>query len=353
MANNGFTGGETGDLAEFATSNGITLSSATKKTGLYSYEFDASADTASFNTATGTDKTFVGFYFRTDHVSDNRRMLAIRVGGSVQATVELDASDNLTVLAAGGTTQAGSTALLADTWYFIELRFEKGTGSDAIAEVRLNGSVEATSTDGTSTSTSSNVFLTSLNISSGTQWIDDIRTRDDAYPGDGFVAGLRPDAVGDEDDFTGTFADIDDDPIADGTLRTQDGGTPIPFLNNVGALTVSTVDQVRVKVRASRSGGPGRTHFIRWKKPGGTAEDSADVVLDTGVAFFSFTPSDQPTTQAHIDDMQGGMSQSAAGGRLAECTELWIMVDYTTAAPPAGGRIPDDRVRRMAPILAQ
>ncbi len=349
MANLGFIGAETGDTSELDSIDSIAVDATIKNTGLYSYKLSF-ATSGTLNIA-ASDEPRAGFYFRTDTLGSSRGLCGFNNSTTGMAIVELNASDKLVVQTSVGTGVAGSTTLSADTWYFIELRYKKGTGSDAVAEVRLNGSIEATSSTGDRT-LQADIFSLEGGPASGLHWFDDIRLRDAAYPGDGFVAGLRPDAIGDEDNFTNGFAEIDDDPIDDTTLREAPGSGPIPFLNDVGALTVSTIDEVRVRVRASRTSGSGRSHFIRWKKPGGTAENSADLGLGSGVGLFSFTPSDQPTTQAHIDDMQGGMSQSAAGGRLAECTELWIMADYTLSAGPAA-RIPDDRVRRMAPILAQ
>lgn len=330
-ANLGFTGGETGDTNELASQSGVTLDSSIKNTGAYSYKLDATADFAE-RTVTASDSLYLAFYFRW--IAARGKVAEIRNGTTVLATLQLaSASSVLEVRAEGGTLQTGSATLSAGgSFDFVEFRYTKGTGANAIAEVRVNSIVDATSSDGTSTA-QADAFRLFSSASTAIHHFDDLRSNDTAYPGDGVVAGLRPDAAGDETDFTGTFADIDDDPIVDATLREQDGGTPIPFIDNVGALAdVGTINQVRVKVRAARTNGAGRSHFIRWLKPGGTAENSADLSLDGTVRFFSFTPSDQPTTQAHIDDMQAGMSQDAAGGRKAQCTELWIMVDRTPAA---------------------
>ena len=330
-ANLGFTGGETGDTAELTSSTNVTLSSTVKNNGTYSYKVDGTTGNGQI-AHTAVDHVRVAFYYRTNSVATISIVASFDNGATLLAEVRLISATNNIRLFSGTKQVLGTTTIVVDTWYFIEFRYQKGTGSDAVAEFKINGTVEATITDSNETLQASELNIESTG-SGVTNYFDDIRLRDDAYPGAGVVSGLRPDAVGDEDNFTNGFAQIDDDPVDDATLREAPASGPIPFLNDVGALAdVGTVNQVRVKVRALQTSGAGREHYIRWLKPGGTAENSADLLLTVSVAFFSYTPSDQPTTQAHIDDMQAGMSQNTAGGRLAQCTELWIMVDHTLAA---------------------
>ena len=345
MANLGFSGAETGDVSEFDTQSGISIDSTLKKTGTFSYILDSGGDNGEIN-ITAVDEPRAGLWWRTTDVTDDMGICGFRFGGSPLGNCRVSTNSKLEARIQGGTTVEGSTTLVNDTWYFLEFRWKKGTGSDAEFEVRINGIVEALANDGTQTLQANLFFINGPSRTVAIANIDDIRIRDDAYPGEGFVSGLRPDATGDEDNFTpgGSTGVTNTSDDSDATLQTAPGSGSIPFLHNVDALTLTTIDRVDVKVRAQRTNGSGRTHFIRWKKPGGTAENSADIVLGSGgFALFSFTPSDQPTTQAHIDDMQCGMSQSAAGGRLAECAELYIMVDYTVAgSTPLTLEVADD-----------
>ena len=332
-ANLGFTGGETGDTEELTSSTNVTLSSTVKNNGTYSYKVDGTAGTGQIS-HTAVDHVRVSFYWQTSSISTNYTIFRFASGATELAELRFRTVEGELRIVSGGVGLNGSVVIVVDTWYHIEFRYQKGTGSDAVVEVKVDGTIDATITTSNETAQSTALHIRST-ASGVTNYFDDIRIRDDAYPGDGVVSSVRPDAIGDEDNFTNGFAQIDDDPVNDATLREAPGSGSIPFLNDVEALaSVGTINQVRVKVRALRTGGGGREHYIRWLKPGGTAENSADLLLTGTVAFFSFTPSDQPTTQAHIDDMQAGMSQNTAGGRLAQCTELWIMVDHT---PAAGG----------------
>jgi hypothetical protein len=224
-----------------------------------------------------------------------------------------------------------------NTYERIEFRYKLGTGANAEAEVLLEGVSEASSTDGTITVNAVTGTLQHPSGEGAVGKVDDPRIDSGTvWPGAGQCEVMRPNAVGDEDGFTGTFADIDDDAPGpnDSTGRTESGSAPIPFTNHLTTVTVGTINHVRLGVRASRTNGPGRTHHIRADN-GGTPENSGDLVLTNSVAYYTFDPSTEvPANQSDIDGFQAGGDQSAVGGRQMTITELYVMVDQTPGAAP-------------------
>jgi hypothetical protein len=258
-------------------------------------------------------------------------------GGSKVAELFLNSDRTLSVLATGGTTANGSTAMTLNTYERIEFRYKAGSGSNAEAEVLLEGVSEASDNTGTATANTEKMNLDTPVAEGSVAKVDDLRIDSGTvWPGAGQCEVMRPNAVGDEDGFSGTFADIDDDAPGpnDGTGRTESGSAPIPFVNNLTTATIGTINHVRIGVRAGRSNGAGRTHHIRADN-GGTPENSGDLGLTGSVAYYTFDPSTEvPSTQGQLDGFQAGGDQSATGGRLMTITELYVMVDQTPGAPP-------------------
>lgn len=68
------------------------------------------------------------------------------------------------------------------------------------------------------------------------------------------------------------------------------------------------------------------------------ASKSGDLVLTGSFAWYIFKPtgSVQPTSQADLDAFRIGAEQEAAGDPTMDVSEMYLMVDYSTAEPPAG-----------------
>jgi hypothetical protein len=328
-----------GNLTEYSSSGGGASASQTNpRTAGWCLDIPNSG----FVTKTFTSSSEVRWrwYFRLSTAPSVQTEIGVfrDSGGSKVARLFLNTDRTLSVLAVGGTTANGSTAMTLNTYERIEFRYKLGTGANAEAEVLLEGVSEASSTDGTATV---NAVTMNLQLPGGEGAVakaDDLRIDSGTvWPGAGQCDVIRPNAVGDEDGFTGTFADIDDDAPGpnDGTGRTESGSAPIPFVNNLTTATIGTINHVRIGVRASRSNGGGRTHHIRADN-GGTPENSSDLGLTGSVAYYTFDPSTEvPSTQGQVDGFQAGGDQSAVGGRQMTITELYVMIDHTPGAPPA------------------
>jgi hypothetical protein len=96
-------------------------------------------------------------------------------------------------------------------------------------------------------------------------------------------------------------------------------------------LAVDTINHVRIGLWAMRGSGSGTEHRIRSKVS--TAENSADLGLTTGYAYYIFDPATQPSNQSELDSYQAGVWRNS-GGREYYAADQWVMVDYALGAPP-------------------
>lgn len=350
MAVQNIAGFETGDLTELVSSSGtpsINSTAANLRTGGYSLNLDVTLDQAHFSVS-GTNQASVSFYVKGPFNNASTQAIAVIEESSGSDIIILQvAADNTLALAIGAS--GTSTATVSTTaWNHIEIVATRGTGSNGVCEVWLDG---VKVIDDTAATWSAGDFgrLNLVGLSSSAHYFDDVVVRNDnTRHGDSQVLAVRPNAVGDETGATGSFADIDDDPINDTTGRTESSGPA--FVDNLTTIaSVGTINAAKACVRASRSSGAGRTHFIRIKK-GATTENSADLALGTSVGFYQFFPTNQPTSQAELDAYQGGMSQSASGGRVYTCTEFWLMVDYT---PSVAASLVFSPIGRIIPMLVR
>ena len=329
-------GFETGDLAELTSTSG-SIATDQVHGGNYSWKNPLLVDVIVISPLS---ECFLRFWFRKDaNPSGNSSLLSLRdSAGSQTALLVLNADGTIGVEAAGGTRQNGSTVLSINTWYRINFRYKKGTGSNAIAEFSIDGgAIEASSTNGTGTADVERVRTSELGLTSVTRWFDDIAIDGAAFPGDGSVYALRPNAVGTEDNFSNTFAEIDDLPPDDTTGRVAPASGSIPFLNNLTTVSIEGgINDFLISVRAKRGTGQAREHYIRSKKFQDFVQNSPNLALTAGVVYYTFRFDLVPTTQAELDGHQAGMTQSAAGGQLATCTEVYAMVEVApSGAPPS------------------
>jgi hypothetical protein len=92
----------------------------------------------------------VGFAWLTPAAPSGKTLVRILSGTSEQISVRTDGSSRLIVSRNGTTIATGTTALLGNTWYYIELKFVISTTSGSVA-LRLNGANEISQTTGLNT----------------------------------------------------------------------------------------------------------------------------------------------------------------------------------------------------------
>ncbi len=483
-------GFETGATDELTSISSGSVQSTTTDGSAYALQ---DPDTARYDFTAASD-VVVRFKFRLSSLPGANTTLMQLANSTPTARVTLTVltTGALRIQPSGGETRDSTTTLSTGTWYTVEIWGSSGGGSDAIGALRIDGATEAVSVEGTFTDNLSVLLFGAGATALGDHYIDSLRIDEGSdWIGDGRIEALRPNASGDETNWSGTFADIDDDPANDSTYREAPATGSTPFLDNLEPSsgfsgTVDTVNysivraralytaassgsermapdtlisttnlsgavgdidedpdsgdanwltapgsnnnteayvsfgtptasletgadlqEIRAQVRktnhstdpdarielwengslvsagsdttisstsgtvlsytwdatgrtaaqieakvigttgggspsnrasvevgaiewnAAVSGGGGESHYLRSKKSGGSAENSADLGLTTSVALYSYSPSTQPASTTELDSWQAGGDQSAAGGDRARITELWFMVDYS------------------------
>ena len=347
-------GAETGLGAELSGCSSCVIESASPiRTGNYSLEQNTTA-TAEDAVTCGSTCTFRGYFqFDTAPSSDDDDLWEFRSGGAAVCGFSMDTDRTVDALAAGGTRQESATALSTGTWYRIEMQYIAGSGSNAVCTLRVDGTEEASSTDGTATG-NPDMFRWGR-ITAGTYHVDDFLMRDDStWPGAGQIEAIRPNDAGGEaasdwqnsaaaactvgtadsdDSATNCSSEIDNviASTADYIIRTNSGAGDILF-DMTTIASVGTINAAHwVAYMEQASGGPSTTHAAKLEV-NGTPESSGDLAPGTTPEVHTYDPTTEPTTQALLDNTRLGGAHD--GAQDYQIFELWLMVDRT---PAAGG----------------
>lgn len=181
-------GGETGTNNELASTLGSAgVTSAQANRGTYSYSVTGALASNRFTIlVTGNSELRMRFWIRFSATTTNLVYIYESTGVTLLATLTIVAG-KLQVTATGGTAATGATTISINTWYRLDLKYDNSGGSGShIAEVRLSGAVEATSSNGTASGTPA-IYM--FGAGAGvTTYFDDIHiTNDASYAADGFA----------------------------------------------------------------------------------------------------------------------------------------------------------------------
>lgn len=331
---------ETGNGVEFDSFSG-SIDSVTKRTGGYSCK-NGLADSGVG--ALDASEVVLRWYFRySSHPSQDAEIG--RIGdNSPTARVYLwiTPDGKLKVDIVGGSTDTGGTTVPTGSFNLLELRYKAGSGANAEAEIRLEESSEASVSDGDGITNASYFSVRRGHTSFDDSWFDDIRFTTVVWPGPGQIEALRPDAVGDADtNYSGSWADIDNDPVDEATYRECSAATG-DFFDGIADVPedFDSVNVVSVGVW-TKGGSSGNEQYIRYKNSGGGAQEALIPDLPRqAFAYRTFIPGTQPTTAADINGGQIGMRHNDS--KTGTVAEMWLMVDYTPAGePPPSGVIRD------------
>jgi hypothetical protein len=338
-------GFDTGDLTEcYSTGSMASISSAIKRTGdyavrvyYYNVAWGAQGLALYHGSSSSTYRASFYVYFGALPAS-HATFCMIGALGAPKALFAIRSDGKVTAEADGGTEVVGTSVLTAATWYRIDIKYVKGTGSNASAAIRVNLNLEATSSDGTSTVDCGYIGLDASDDSATPPanyiYFDDILGATDAtYPEWEYAVNyLRPNAAGDETNWTGTYEDINDVPVNDSTYR-YDGDVATTFLDNISTMTVGTIRETGAQMRAKRGSGGGSSHYLRYKKSGGTAVDVA-FTLTTSPALYRAIDlgSNGPTTQTELDGFMIGASRTGGGQEMFVYEEYFLLAHTTTVS---------------------
>lgn len=297
------------------------------------------------DTAFTTDRPIIGFFFTND---------------AAIAYIRLN-TDNTLSLHPNSGTQIGSSSSALNTgqWYQIELYYKNGAGTD---DGEFEGKIDGVSFAST-TGHPDDFGVAKLKIgnlfggSGGTIYIDDIALNDDtgsfqnSYPGEGSIIHLKPNATGDNGDWSGDYQDIDEVTPDDGTTKLSSlTGSDIEDVNlEASGLTSEEISVVQVGVRAAGGGASGNSSFVVRVKDdtGGTVEESS-AITPSGTSYFTNATSvprkapltlyDLPGasttewTPSELDTAQIGVRLSSGDTNPALVSTLWMLVEYQASA---------------------
>jgi hypothetical protein len=366
------------------TGTNCTIQTSVVRTGTYAYQAAAGgvARDTYYRYVTGvSDAQFYGrvyIYVAAAPTADARIVRFMEIGIDTRASIRIK-SDRTLILTDSAGTQIGSpsSALSLNTWYRVDLMYKNNAPSpDSTMEARLDGVVFATTTTA-ATIDGTNAFVwgntdgdSTLNI-----YFDDIAVNDTSgsaqtsYPNDGKVLYLRPNAAGDINTFAtqtgGTagaannFTRVDEvtpndatDFNGSSTLNEED---LFNFGNSgIGASDTVNVVEVHGRFRNSTADATAKVTFEIEKTSGGTKTSSAAITPNSTTwrtnvagttepktaAIVTYTdPDGAAWTQSTLDSLQAGYKLTTGpgtAGRRIDVTAVWVVIDYTPGAAPAG-----------------
>lgn len=251
-----------------------------------------------------------------------------------------------------------SAALSINTWYIVELRVNCTTLATTSVEARLNLSSFASGNIDLATGINQfkfGVFTTSATTS---LFFDDMVVNDssgsfqNSWPGEGKIIHLKPNAAGDNSDWTNDYTYVDE--------VTPDDATTLVSSNTLDQIddhnieppvylgTSDTINVVQVGCRFNGAGASANASFVLRIKASasGTVEESSAItpsnttwVTNAAAAprNYSLTLYDLPGasttawTKTDIAAAQIGYRLSTASTNAAQISTVWLLVDYTPA----------------------
>lgn len=369
-------GFETADLSETApggTTN-PTVVTAPVRTGSYALRCNPTGTGTSYATvaAQATDGTpaasttgfnlataYVRFYFQyltLPAAGSEEVFAALDTAGTGKVRVRIDSSGILSLWNTTGTGQiaAGTTALASGKWYRVEVTVR--TGATATAELKLDGTVEASGSGSNTTANCSTFALGKQADRNGNTvdvYYDDVAVDNAGYPGVGEVHLLTPTTEGTD---TAWALGAGTSKVAACTeLPTDGSATTIQTSTNAAAETLSGMSTAAiqgaiaaVKPVASISKGVSTTCTmkaprIRSGAAGTTITDmaasatvaSSSPFFQTQAALYATDPADSTAwTATRLGLLQVGVVDTTSQARQVLCSWLGVMVE--SAGAPAG-----------------
>ena len=237
----------------------------------------------------------------------------------------------------------GTTVLTTGVWYRIEVYC--GTGAAGSMEVRINGVSEISTTGNLGTVNSGDAAVGKYHNRSnqGVEFIyDDVWLDDAAYQGDFEVKRMVPDGDGNYTAWTGTYADVDEQPPDNDTsyiYSSTSGHAETITLQSASAAGISgTVHAVQAWAVIREASTVTSAVQVRMRS-GSTDSDTTSRNFTTSYQFNcnqrATDPAGAAWTLSALDSLEVGVENNAAN--TIRCSYLAAMVAYT---PVRGGAFP-------------
>lgn len=324
--------------------------------------------THQFLSAEASSKTFIRFYLRLSILpSAENRICLFNDSNSTSSPsvyVTVDSSGVIKLYDEDGQI-TGTTTLSTGVWYRVEVLIDTTTAGGS-HEVR--GRVDGVEFAGSS---SRNIASTNLPFwvlmggnlnseanTSGDWFFDDVVINDNSgsfqnsYPGSGKIIHLKPNAAGDNSDWTNTYANVDEVTPDDASTLVSSNTLDQIDDHNIEAPAYlgdsDTVNVVQVGVRFNGAGASANASFVLRVKASasGTVEESSAITPSntTWVTNAAAAPRNYPLTlydlpgasttawtKADLTSAQIGYRLSSTSTNAAQISTVWLLVDYTPA----------------------
>lgn len=225
-------------IASLVTAKGWSVNPSSMQTGRFAGQCARMGTTISTKAVTASATLIAGFALRASAWTSTTDMFFIRAGATNAVRFSLNGSNIIQIRNSGGTVVAtGTTPLLTNTWYYIEIKAFQ-SGASGTVEVKLNGVSEIASTTANIGSTNLD-SVGIIGVSGNTTDFDDIYVVDttgaaprNTFLGDVRVVTVMPNADGAHaqwtpssganhfdrvNELTGTFPDGDTTYVSDST----------------------------------------------------------------------------------------------------------------------------------------
>ena len=339
-----------------------TISSSTVRSGAYSLNPATSVNREGiiYQYSNNTEGSyFFRFFIRiADDLDGQQEIIRLRdTSGNGKVSIRLNTDETLELWNEEDAAQVGSdsSSLSLNTWYRIELAVDSTTLASTAIEAKID---EVTFASGTINITESpgqmllGCGLTS-NVS-GDLFFDDVAINDssgsfeNSYPGSGKIIHLRPNAAGDNSDWTNDYTYVDEVTPDDATTLVSSNTLDQIDDHNIEAPSAigdsDTINVVQVGVRFNGVGASANASFVLRVKAssGGTVEESAAITPSnaTWVTNAAAAPrnysltlydlpgaSTTPWTKEDLASAQIGVRLSATSTNAAQVSTLWLLVD--------------------------
>lgn len=371
-----------------------TVQGTTVRTGTYALQISslssgaAKAISLRLPGAAGDGPYFFRTYFRyaTAPTGDNAIIRLTNTDtGSTVAGVRLTSAGALKLFNGGSQVGSTSSALTVNTWYRIEIKYDRTpAGGSEVLELLIDG-VSVASSSSLTFSNSILAFGLGGNLqleaqTTGSWFFDDVAVNDatgsfqTSYPGEGQVLTLHANAAGDNNGFgteVGGVAGSSNNYTRVSEVTPDDSTTYNASATNgviddlsidntpaaVGASDTINVVQVTVRRLQETSVVGMATSSVRLKADSaGTVSSSALGSLSTSGIWFNFTyatttslsgsfntaypltlyqtPDGGSWSKSLLDSTQIGYTLTSNGSNPMRFTKVWLTFDFT---PNAGG----------------
>ena len=331
-----------GGIFSAVTGAGLSADAAVRRTGAYSFKVVGSGfedNNASLTIGTGAPSVaVVRVYLRlaSDPTADVNELLLLQSGGNDLRLGYQASTNRLTLRFANAAVTVASSAVIAGTWYRIDLRFVANTNPHTAAW-QIDGAAQTGVTDVAAGATTISIIRFGSTVAADrfTANYDDVVISETAadYPiGDGAVVGLRPDGMG-TSNTPGSFREDDGSAIDANSYQRLDESPMASLADYIRQQTGSNA--VYVEVTFADTGSTcivGVSGLVAYHAAGTNRNDGETRIVDGATQTVLYNGDMSVTTPVYY--RSAIIAPAAASWTTAAVNGLTGQIGYSTDANP-------------------